>query len=101
MVSNLASRIQQIHRFAEKTMDEAVVDGETDLLERVISNMYDLIMETATFICGYVRRSPLGMCHITRDAFRHVNIEQVRPQGRWFLQKIKIESERYWRILSD
>ena len=67
MVSDLARCVERIHPFAEMALDDVVVDGDAELLEKAISQLYELVINTATFISGYVQRHPLGMCRITDD----------------------------------
>jgi hypothetical protein len=60
MVSNLADGVGRILPFVRKVQEQIVHDDD-DLLEGVIKGLYDIVMDTATFICSYVRRSPLSM----------------------------------------
>jgi hypothetical protein len=57
MMSDLASAVESILPFAERTMEDVLCD-DADLLEGVVRRLYELIGDTATFICGYAKRSP-------------------------------------------
>ena len=57
MVSDLASSIERILPFAKRALEDVLYD-KAELLEPLVKKMYNLISETATFICGYVKRSP-------------------------------------------
>ena len=59
MVSDLANGVKQILLFAERAIEDALYD-DADLLEKVIGKMYELIVETATFVCNYTKRSIAG-----------------------------------------
>jgi hypothetical protein len=59
MVSDLADGIGRILPFIPKVQGQTVDD--IDLLEAIIRRLFDLAMDTAQFICGYVHRSPLSM----------------------------------------
>ena len=60
MVSDLADGVGRILPFVRKVQEQTVHDDD-DLLEAVIRRLYDIVMDTAEFICGYVHRSPLSM----------------------------------------
>jgi hypothetical protein len=64
MVSDLADQIGRILPFAKQVLEEITYE-DTDLLEGAVRKLYDLIMDTAEFICDYVRRSPTIMSHFT------------------------------------
>jgi hypothetical protein len=59
MVSNLADGVERILPFVRKVQEQ--IHDDEGLLEGVIKGLYDIVMDTATFICSYVRRSPLSM----------------------------------------
>ena len=40
-------------------MEDALYD-DADLLEKAIGKMYELIVDTATFVCNYTKRSIAG-----------------------------------------
>lgn len=60
MVSDLAAGIGRILPFAERTLDDVLYD-EAELLDPLIKKLFDLIVEAATFICEYAKRSPTSM----------------------------------------
>jgi hypothetical protein len=56
MASDLAEAVDQILPFAKRTLEE-VLEGDADLLAAVVRKLYELIVEIATFICGYAKQS--------------------------------------------
>ena len=59
MVSDLATGVNRMLPFAERATEDVLYDN-VDLLEKVIGKMYELIVETATFICDYTKRNIAG-----------------------------------------
>lgn len=57
MVSGLAERIDRILPFAERVLVDATHE-DTEQLEMVIERMYNLAVDIAEFILGYVQRTP-------------------------------------------
>jgi hypothetical protein len=53
--SVIFDRLQRILPFANKVADEIVCE-ETDLLEKVIPRMFEVIHRAARFSCDYVKR---------------------------------------------
>lgn len=68
MVSDLAERVGRILRFI-KPVQEENMDDDIELLEGVIEKIYDLILDTAEFIDGYVRRSALSTSLAVQESF--------------------------------
>jgi hypothetical protein len=60
MISDLADEVGRIIPFVHKVQEKTVPD-DVGVLEEVVRRLFDLAMDTAEFICGYVRRSPLSM----------------------------------------
>ena len=60
MVSALAAGIGRILPFAEHMLDDALCN-EAELLKPLIKKLFDLMVEAATFICEYAKRSPSSM----------------------------------------
>lgn len=58
-VSTLADKVERIVPFVHKVETETLYDDNM-LLEGIIKKMYNITLDTAEFICGYVRRSPLS-----------------------------------------
>jgi len=65
MPSSLLDRLQRIIPFAEKTADENVYE-ETEILERIIPRMFEVMQRAAKSSCDYVKRggssSAFGGC---------------------------------------
>ena len=59
MVSDLANGINRILSFAERATEDAIYN-DGDLLEKAIGKLYELIVETAAFICSYTKRNVAG-----------------------------------------
>lgn len=66
MVSDLAERVRRILPFI-KLIQEEDMDDDLELLRGIIKRMYDLILDTADFIGGYVRRSALSTSLAVQD----------------------------------
>jgi len=56
----LLDRLRRILLFADKVADE-IVGEETDVLERTIPRMFEVMETVSKFVCGYVKRGYLGM----------------------------------------
>jgi hypothetical protein len=54
MLSVIFDRLQRILPFANKVVDEIVC--ETDLLEKIIPQMFEVIYQVAKFSCDHVKR---------------------------------------------
>ena len=61
MPSGLLDRLQRILPLANKVADEIVCE-ETDLLERIIPRMFEVMHRVAKFSCDYVRHGRLSFC---------------------------------------
>jgi len=59
MVSDLANGVNRILSFAVRTAGDVLYD-EGDLLAKAIGKLYELIVESATFICSYTKRNIAG-----------------------------------------
>jgi len=59
MPSCISDRLQRILFFADKVADE-IVGEETDILEKIIPRMFDVMQTVATFLCNYVKRGRFG-----------------------------------------
>ena len=56
--SSLLDQLQRIFPLADKVADEIVCE-ETDVLEKVMPRMFEVMQKIATFLCGYVKRGHL------------------------------------------
>ena len=59
MPSGLFDRLQRILLFADKVADEIVCE-ETDILEKIIPRMFEVMQRVAIFSCDYVKRGRFG-----------------------------------------
>ena len=59
MPSSLLDHLQRILPLADKVTDEIVCE-ETDVLEKVMPRMFEVMQKIATFLCGYVKRGHLS-----------------------------------------
>ena len=59
MVSDLAWGIERILPFATHVLEDVLYD-ETELLDEAVRKLYDIITDTAEFIVGYPKRSPIS-----------------------------------------
>ena len=59
MPSCIFDRLQRILFFADKVADE-IVGEETDVLEKAIPRMFEVMQTVATFVCNYVKRGRFG-----------------------------------------
>jgi hypothetical protein len=55
-VSDLADGVGRILPFAELVLEDIICE-ETELLEKVVTNLCVLISDTASFICEYAKQS--------------------------------------------
>jgi len=59
MPMSLLNRLQRILFFADKVSAEIVCE-ETEILEKAIPRMFEVMQTVATFTCDYVRRGRFG-----------------------------------------
>ena len=59
MPVGLLDRLQRILLFADKVADE-IIGEETDILEKTIPRMFELMETVSKFACGYVKRGRFG-----------------------------------------
>ena len=59
MPSCIFDRLQRILFFADKVANEIVGD-ETDILEKAIPRLFEVMQTVAMFLCNYVRRGRFG-----------------------------------------
>jgi len=59
MPARLLDRLQRISFFANKVADEIVYE-ETEILEKTIPRMFDVMQRVAKYSCDYVRRGRFG-----------------------------------------
>ena len=69
MPSELLKRLQRILFFADKVTAEIVCE-ETEILEKTIPRMFEVMQTVAEFSCDYVRRGRFGR----RSYFLDLNI---------------------------
>ena len=55
MPPSLLDRLQRILPLADKVADE-IVSEETDILDKIMPRMFDVMEEIAKFLCDYVKR---------------------------------------------
>ena len=59
MPSELLNRLQRILVFADKVADEIVYE-ETEILDKTIPRMFEVMQKVAKCSCDYVRRGCFG-----------------------------------------
>ena len=59
MASGLIDRLQRIVSLAEKVADEIVCE-ETEILEKIVPRMFEVMQATVTILCDYVKRGRFG-----------------------------------------
>ena len=59
MPSSLLDQLQRILPLADKVTDEIVCE-ETEILEKIMPRMFEVMQKIATFLCGYVKRGHLS-----------------------------------------
>jgi len=59
MPVGLLDRLQRISCFADKVADEIVYE-ETEILEKTIPRMFEVMQRVAKYLCEYVRRGRFG-----------------------------------------
>ena len=55
MPSRLLDRLRRILPLADKVADE-IVSEETDILDKIIPRMFEVMQKIAIFLCEYVKR---------------------------------------------
>jgi len=55
MPSSLLDRLQRILPLADKVLDE-IVSEETDILDKIMPRMIEVMQKIAKFLCDYVKR---------------------------------------------
>ena len=85
MPSEILDRLQRILVFADKVAND-IVGEETEILEKTIPKMFEVMQKVANFSCDYVKRgrfgrllSPCGICPVLMIAERMVG-GLVRPE---------------------
>jgi len=66
MPSGLLDRLQRILVFADKVADDVIGEG-TEILEKIVPRMFEVMYRVAEFSCDYVKRGKrsapcLGIC---------------------------------------
>jgi len=64
MPSNLLNQLQRILPLADKVADEIICE-ETEILEKIMPRMFEVMQKIANFLCDYVKRGHLS----TRSLF--------------------------------
>ena len=59
MPSDLLDRLQRILFFADKVAED-IVGEETEILEKTIPEMFEVMQKVANFACEYVKRGRFG-----------------------------------------
>ena len=65
-------QLQRIAPFADKVADEIVCE-ETDILEWIMPQMFEVMQEIAKFLCDYVKRGRFGMQRSVLDLAIHAD----------------------------
>ena len=55
MPPSLLDRLQRILPLADKVAD-GIVSEETDILDKIMPRMFEVMQKVATFLCDYVKR---------------------------------------------
>ena len=63
MPSGLLSRLRRILPLANKVADEIVCE-ETDILEKTIPRMFEVMHRVARFLCDYVKYGRSSFCNL-------------------------------------
>ena len=57
--SDLLDQLQRVFSFADKVAED-IVGEETELLEKTIPKMFEVMQKVANFSCDYVKRGRFG-----------------------------------------
>jgi len=79
MPVGLLDQLQRILSFADKVADE-IVGEETDVLEKAIPQMFEVMETVSKFACGYVKRGRFGGQSPVRES---VNANNCREDAGW------------------
>ena len=63
MPSDILDRLQRILVFADKVAND-IVGEETEILEKTIPEMFEVMQKVANFSCDYVKRGRFGRYHL-------------------------------------
>jgi hypothetical protein len=55
MPSSLLDQLQRVSPLADKVADE-IVSEKTDILEKIMPRMFEVMQKIAKFLCDYVKR---------------------------------------------
>src|SRR5260370_5073497 len=92
-------RLQRILPFAS-TVAEEIVCEDTEVLEKIILQVFDVMQRVAKFSCGYTRRGRFGR----RPPFPELeNADDCSENGRWIRAFEGKGSDRRneWRVDQD
>src|SRR5258708_39866069 len=79
MPSDLLDRLQRILFFADKIADD-IIGEETEILEKTIPEMFEVMQKVANFTCNYVKRGRYGRQPPFLDLS---NADDSRENGGW------------------
>ena len=84
MPSNILDRLQRILVFADKVATD-IVGEETEILEKTIPKMFEVMQKVANFSCDYVKRGRFGrlspLWDLSSADHGRENDEWVSPPG--------------------
>jgi len=61
MPSSLLDQLQRVSPLAGKVADE-IVSEETDILDKIMPRIFEVMQTIAKFLCQYVRRGRFSRC---------------------------------------
>ena len=79
MPSDLLDRLQRILFFVDKVADD-IVGEETEILEKTIPKMFEVMQKVANFACDYVKCGRFGRLSPFRDLS---GANDSRENGGW------------------
>ena len=79
MPSDILDRLQRILVFADKVAND-IVGEETEILEKTIPEMFEVMQKVANFSCDYVKRARFGRLSPLWDLS---SADDSRENGGW------------------
>ena len=79
MPTDILDRLQRILVFADKVAND-IVGEETEILEKTIPEMFEVMQKVANFSCDYVKRGRFGRLSPMRDLS---STDDSRENGGW------------------
>lgn len=92
MVSNLADGVERIIPFVRQIQEQALY-SDAELMDGIIRKVYDLVLDVADFISGYVCRSAMSTSF---NIYRYIYLYLSRKN--WKIHYIYRRSKKDYKL---